>query len=89
MSRSAAVARQSRISYRGGQIDPPPSKIGLTLISPGGGGGGGGGGALNIFRDKSTARIGLAGGFMSFFLIVSRIFWEQTCDVRVYGYKVT
>ena len=28
-------------------------------------------------------------GIISFFLIVSRIFWDQTCDVRVYGYKVT
>ena len=35
-SRSAAVARQSRISYRGGQIDPPPPppvKIGLRYHS--------------------------------------------------------
>ena len=34
-SRSAAVTRQSRISYRGGQIDPPPPpvKIGLTCLS--------------------------------------------------------
>ena len=27
VSRSAAVARQSRISYRGGQIDPPPPQL--------------------------------------------------------------
>ena len=45
----------------------------LNLISLGGGGG-----ALEIFRDKSAARVGLAARFHDFFLIVSRIFWDQT-----------
>ena len=56
-----------------------------------GGGGGASSAPLEIVRDKSAARIALslAARFMSFFLIVSRIFGDQTCDVRVYGYKVT
>ena len=68
----------------------------LTLFSPrAGGGGGGGGGAAGVCPPSTFFAISpqrakvLPRGFMSFFLIVSRIFWDQTCDVRVYGYKVT
>ena len=62
----------------------------LTLISPGGGGGGAAPAPLDIFHDKSAARVGLAARFHEFFPYrFLRIFWDQTCDVRVYGYKVT
>ena len=63
----------------------------LTLISPGGGGGGGllQPPFLKIVCDKSAARIGLAAWFHEFFPYhFAYIFWDQTCDVRVYGYKV-